>query len=401
MSAALTVTVLAVLLGLQPVTTDLYLPALPALTDAFSAPMPYAQLTLGALMLAFGLSQLIWGPLSDRYGRRPILLWGLSTYTLASTGSIFSTTIVQLIVWRILQGAAMGAVVMCARAIVRDLYKPTDGARIMSRGLTGLGFLACICAPLGGLLCDLFGWRAALVPLAVFGGLSMLLIALRFQETLEHKNPLALEPATLLRTWQQILANPTFLSFSVLSVASYGGLFTFLAGSSFIFTGIFGLRKAQYGLLMLGSALCYVAGTMLCRVMLRQFGLTKTVMHAAFLSLAGGTAMGMLALAGVHSIWAIMLPYGLFMLGHGVHQPCGQAGAVGPFPKAAGTASAMNGFLMMCGVFVIGGWLGEHMDGTVNPMTNAIWFWSVVLAISAWTAVRRYGDPLVASPAVA
>lgn len=401
MSTALTVTVLAVLLGVQPVTTDLYLPALPALTEALAAPMPYAQLTLSALLLAFGLSQLIWGPLSDRYGRRPILLWGLSAYTLASIGSVFSITIVQLIVWRILQGAAMGAVVMCARAIVRDLYKPADGARIMSRGLTGLGFLACICAPLGGLLCDLFGWRAALMPLAVFGGLSMLLTAPRFQETLKHKNPLALQPATLVRTWQQILTNPTFLSFSILSVASYGGLFTFLAGSSFIFTGIFGLSKAHYGFLMLGSAVFYIAGTVLCRVMLRQFGLRKTIMHAAFLSLAGGTSMGVLALAGVHSIWAIMLPYALFMLAHGVHQPCGQAGAVGPFPQAAGAASAMNGFLMMCGAFVIGGWLGNHMDGTVYPMTNAIWFCSVVLFITAWTAVRQYGDPVVAPLAAA
>ena len=136
--------VLAMLLSIQPVTTDLYLPALPALTRSLGAQMAAAQLTLSGLLLAFGCSQMVWGPLSDRFGRRPILLAGLGIYTVASLGSAFAPTMTLLIVWRIAQGAAMGAVVMCARAIVRDLYTPLDGARAMSKALTGLGIVACI-----------------------------------------------------------------------------------------------------------------------------------------------------------------------------------------------------------------------------------------------------------------
>jgi MFS transporter, DHA1 family, multidrug resistance protein len=147
MSPGLVVLVLAMLLGIQPVTTDLYLPALPALTGSFSAPMSQAQLTLSALLLAFGTSQLVWGPLSDRFGRRPVLLIGLAAYWVAAIGSTLAPSMVQLIVWRTVQGAAMGAVVMCARALVRDLYQPQDGARVMSKGLSGLGVLACISAP--------------------------------------------------------------------------------------------------------------------------------------------------------------------------------------------------------------------------------------------------------------
>ena len=130
MSPALIVLFLSLLLGLQPITTDLYLPALPALTEGFGATLPQAQLTLTALLLAFGLSQLVWGPISDRYGRRPVLLWGLGAYVLASVVSTLAPTMELLIAARVLQGAAMGAGVMCARAIVRDLYKPVDGARI-------------------------------------------------------------------------------------------------------------------------------------------------------------------------------------------------------------------------------------------------------------------------------
>lgn len=150
MTAGTIVLLLSLLLGLQPITTDLYLPALPALTSSFGAPMAQAQLTLTALLLAFGVSQLVWGPLSDRFGRKPILLTGLGAYVLAGVGSTLAPSMMALIVWRAVQGAAMGAAVMCARAIVRDLYAPTQGARVMSKALSGLGVIALLSAPLGG-----------------------------------------------------------------------------------------------------------------------------------------------------------------------------------------------------------------------------------------------------------
>lgn len=250
MAPPLVVLVLSLLLGIQPITTDLYLPALPALTEGFSAGMAQAQLTLSALLLAFGVSQLFWGPLSDRYGRRPILLWGLAAYVVAAIGSALAPSMALLIAWRIVQGAAMGAAVMCARAIVRDLYTPVAGARAMSKGLTGLGVIACLSAPLGGLLSDAFNWRVALLALAVFGACTLAMVVLRFEETLARKNPRALEPRTLVRTWWTIVRNPTFVTFSALSTASYGGLFTFLAASSFVFIQVLGLSKTEYGLVM-------------------------------------------------------------------------------------------------------------------------------------------------------
>jgi MFS transporter, DHA1 family, multidrug resistance protein len=390
------VLILSILLGVQPITTDLYLPALPALTEGFGAPMTQAQLTLTALLLSFGVSQLIWGPLSDRFGRRPVLLVGLAAYTVAAIGSASAPSMVMLIVWRAIQGAAMGAGVMGARAIVRDLYSPVEGARVMSKGLTGLGVIACLSAPMGGLLSDWFGWRLAMLTLAVFGAGSLALIALRFKESVQHKNPRALEPATLARTWLGIVRNPTFLAYSALSAASYGGLFTFLASSSFVFIKVLGLSKPQYGLVMFGMSSVYISGTFMCRRLLPRFGVRRTVAIASGLTLTGGTLMGVLALAGVSSgpygAWAITLPFLLFMLGHGVHQPCGQSGAVGPFPQAAGAASALNGFLMMVVAFVMGGWLGTHMDGSVFPLTNGIWFWSAVIALSGWTLVQWHGD---------
>lgn len=392
MSPSLVVLVLALLLGIQPVTTDLYLPALPALTAGFGAHMGQAQLTLSALLLAFGSSQLVFGPLSDRFGRRPVLLWGLAAYVIASVGGAVAASIELLIVWRTLQGAAMGAAVMAARAIVRDLYQPADGARVMSRALTGLGVIACLCAPVGGLLSELAGWRVALAVPALFGAVTLGLIWARFDESLAQRNPDALRLSTLLSTWARVLRHPTFLAFCALTTAAYGLLFTFLAASSFVFIQVLGLTKTQYGLVMLWSSLAYIAGTFVCRRWLPRFGVRGSVARAAWLSLSGGTAMGLLALAGVHAVWAIVGPLTLVMLGHGVHQPCGQSGAVGPFPQAAGAASAINGFVMMLAAFGIGGWLGAHMDGTVMPLALGMWFWSVCIALIAWTLVRRHGE---------
>ena len=392
-SPGLTVLILSMLLGLQPITTDLYLPALPALTEGFGAAMSQAQLTLTALLLAFGVSQLIWGPLSDRFGRRPVLLIGLAAYVLASVASTLSPSMDLLIFWRTMQGAAMGAGVMCARAIVRDLYTPVIGARVMSKGLSGLAVVACASAPLGGLLSDVFSWRMALLALAIFGAATLALIALRFEETVQQKNPKALEPATLVRTWLEILRNPTFVAFSALSAASYGGLFTFLATSSFVFIKVLGLSKTQYGLLMFTMSFSYMLGTFLCRWLLPRYGVKRSVAIAGLFSLLGGSLMVGLAAAGVVAPWAIIAPFYLFMLGHGIHQPCGQSGAIGPFPQAAGAASALNGFAMALTAFVMGGWLGTHMDGTIYPLIYGIWFWSALIALAAWTLVQKQGAP--------
>ena len=398
MSPKLIVLLLALLLGLQPVTTDLYLPALPAMTEVLGASMGQAQLTLTALLLAFGLSQLVWGPLSDRFGRRPILLWGMGAYVLASIACALAPNIGWLIAGRTLQGVAMGAAVMAARAVVRDLFQPLQGAHVMSQALTGLGIIACACAPIGGILTDALGWRVALLVLALFGASTFGLLLWRFQETLARPDPLALEWRALVKANLAILKHPIFITWCALSSASYLGLFTFLASSSFVFTRSMGYSKTGYGFLMLSMSLSYILGTFWCRWMLRRTSVHRTVGIAAILTISGGCSMAALAYAGQgqdwYGAWAIMVPMYLFMMGHGVHQACGQSGAVSPFPLRAGTASALNGFLMMLGAFFVGAFLGSHMDDPVFALAHGMLFLSVLIAGIAWTLVQRHGKSL-------
>ena len=391
MSPAVVVVMLTLLLGIQPITTDLYLPALPTLQRELGASVNAAQLTLSVLVACFGLAQLVCGPLADRYGRRPVLLGGLALYTIASVMSTRSGSIDALIGWRALQGAAMAAAVTCARSIVRDLYQPHEGARVMSRALTGLGIIAMTSPIVGGILVQWLHWQAALLVLALFGAAALALVALRYEETVPQRNPQATRLGPLLKNWAAVLTNPTFRAWVALLCCTFGGLFFLLAGSSFVFIDVLGSSRVAYGIILATSSLAYIVGTWWCRRLLLRHGLRGAVRRGAWFSLAGGLGMAALSLAGVFSVWAIMVPQWLYAIGHGIHQPCGQAGAVGPFPEKAGTAASVSGFLMMLTASAVGLWLGKHLDGTVFPVTLGIGAFSVLLTVVAWTLVQRHG----------
>jgi DHA1 family bicyclomycin/chloramphenicol resistance-like MFS transporter len=393
MTKGTVVTALTLLLGIQPVSTDLYLPALPTLRHELGASIGTAQFTLSALIICFGFGQLLCGPLADRFGRRPVLLCGLGFYTLASLGAATAPGIGILIGWRSLQGAAMAAAVTCGRSILRDLYDPATGARTMSRALSGLGVIGVLAPLVGGLVVEAFDWHAAMLVPALFGGATLAFIARHLAETTPALDRTATRPAAIGRNWAQVVADPTFRAWALLSGCTYGGLFCMLAGSSFVFIGMLGVGRFAFGLILASMSAAYIAGTFLCRHLLLRHGLRGAVRRGAWFSLLGGASMAVLSLAGVQSVWAILVPQYLFAIGHGVHQPCSQAGAVGPFPEKAGTAASLSGFVMTLTALGVGLWLGHALANTVYPLTLGVGAFSVAVAVVAWTLVQRHGEP--------
>ncbi|MGN1057623.1 MAG: multidrug effflux MFS transporter [Comamonas sp.] len=391
------VLLLAMLLGLQPMTTDLYLPALPSLTAQLQATVAQTQTTFTAMLLAFGCSQLLWGPASDRWGRRPILLWGIGLYALAALGCAMAPDMRTLIVLRTLQGAALGASVMAARAIVRDLYAPVEGAHVMSKALTGLGILACSSPLIGSLLTTYIGWRATMAMLAIAGTAAWLLVWLRFQETVPQRNPQATQPRLLWRNWKHIVTHKTFLAYSATTSFSYAGLVVFLTGAPFTFMTVFGWNAKEVGFLLASNGVTYMLGTLLCRRLLPRFGVRNTVAIAATIGCLCAVSLVGLALLQVQQAMPYAVACLVFPLAHGVQQPCGQSGSVSCFPQAAGTASALNGFSMMVLAFITGQVLGNWFNGTVHPLVFGISFWCLATALASWTLVRRYGDPSAAT----
>ena len=392
MTPLLVVSVLAMLLGIQPITTDLYLPALPGLAAELGSPMTRTQLTLSALLFAFGISQLFLGPIADRFGRRPVLLGGLSLYVVASLGAALSPGIDVLVLWRAVQGVGMGAAVVCARAMVRDLYVPTDGARVMSKALSGLGLIALASPLVGGAIASWLGWRTALLATGIFGAATLALVALRLPETARALDPYALRIAPMFANWWRIARHPSFVAWSLLVTCTYAGLLAFLASSSFVFIEVLGTSRMAAGMFIAGCSCCYIAGTFQCRRWLLRYGLAGAVKRGAVFTLVGGLTMAALSLAGVFGPWAIAVPQFIYSFGHGVHQPCGQAAVVGPFPRSAGAASALAGFILAAGAVLVGAWLGVAMDGTVFPLTLTVGAMSVATAAVAWTLVQRHGE---------
>jgi DHA1 family bicyclomycin/chloramphenicol resistance-like MFS transporter len=286
----------------------------------------------------------------------------------------------------------MSAAVVCARAMVRDLYEPREGAMVTARALGGLGLLAIASPLVGGLLVAAWGWRASVWGMAVVGTAVGLFIALRLPETAPMRRPDASRPAPLLRQIGSTLAHPAFRAWATLMGCSYAGLFTFLAGSGFVLIRVLGLGPSLAGAVMSTCALSYLAGTLLCRRWIPRLGLVGAVARGAGFTLAA--ALGLLALAVFEprSVWALMLPVWLYGLGHGVHMPCGTAGAVGPFPRAAGLASALSGLAIAAAAFVAGLWLGHGLDGGLRPFALGMAGAALLTVTVAWTLVRRHGD---------
>jgi DHA1 family bicyclomycin/chloramphenicol resistance-like MFS transporter len=351
--------------------------------------MASAQLTMSALILAFGVGQLFWGPVADRVGRRPVLMWGLALYTAASAACAVAGNIELLIAARALQGGCLAAAVVVARAILRDLYEPQEGARVMALAMSGLAVIA-MCVPiLGGLVAAWAGWRATLVAVALLGGAILAFITWRLPETLQQRNPRATTLAPLLGAWREIARHPTFRAWTLLVSCSYGGVFTLLAGSSFVYMDMLRLSPAEYGLAIGTTSLSYGVATLVCRRWIRTLGMAGAVWRGGFFTLAAGLLIVGCTAAGLHSLWVLLVTQWLLAFGHGMHQPCGQAGSVSAFARAAGTASALAGFMLALTAFCVGRFLGLTLSAGLWPFAACLGFWALATSTVAWTLVQR------------
>jgi DHA1 family bicyclomycin/chloramphenicol resistance-like MFS transporter len=365
---------LVLLLGTQPVATDLYLPALPQIAAVFGGQVAQVQWTLTAYVLAFGMSQLLLGPICDRYGRRTTLLWGLALYSAAALASALAGSLAVLIACRLGQGTATAACTIALRAVIRDAYSSKAGMGTMARTYTGMGLIAILSPVIGGILADLLGWQAPILAVALFGALTWLVVYLSFAETSTHD-----ANATQIRI-RTLLAHPQFLASSLLAGGSYAGAMCFLMLSPFIFIGEFGVSKVAYGLVPAVCSLAFLTGTIACRNRLKHGSVPQAVRIGALLSATGGASQLLLWLAQVRAPWALLIPQCIFMLGHGFHQPCGQAGAVAPFPQYAGRAAAVSGFLITATAF-IAGQLASH--GSMRPSAMLVTAMSLLSALVA------------------
>ncbi|MBK9702850.1 MAG: multidrug effflux MFS transporter [Betaproteobacteria bacterium] len=269
------VTVLGFYMMLQAISTDLYLPSLPGLARTFGVPPATVALTLSVFVLVYGTMQLVLGPMSDRYGRYPALVGGLALYAGASVAAAQAPSIGILIGARAVQAIGCCGVVVAARAIVRDAYTPTAGARVLAQASSILAMGPLFGPLLGGVLEVHYGFRGAFVVLALISA-SLLAVTLWLRlETAPAPDPQALRPRAIARNYVTVLKSRPFRVYTLAASASYGNLFAFISGSSFVLIGVLGVPTTLYGVFFAFCVCGYLAGTFACRRLLARDGVPR------------------------------------------------------------------------------------------------------------------------------
>jgi DHA1 family bicyclomycin/chloramphenicol resistance-like MFS transporter len=363
---------LALLTALGPLSTDMYLPSLPAIAADLRATTAGAQLTLSAFLLGFAVGQFVYGPVSDRVGRKPVLLFGLGLFLVATVACALAPTIETLVGARFVQALGASGPIVLGRAIVRDLYEGARAGRELSRMGTIMGVVPAVAPIFGGLLHEAFGWRANFVATLVVGAAIAALVWARLPETIRANATGRISFPSILRGFARLLAHPGYRVYVALSALTYGGLFAFISGSSFVLQGVYGLGELAYGFSFAFVVVGFMTGTTLAQRLVTRRGLDGTIrVGVAALALGGGLMLVLVA-AGVPSSLAVTAPMALYGVGVGLTMPQSMASAMMPFPDRAGAASSLLGICQMTFAALLGIGLGQALGASALPLPLAV-----------------------------
>jgi MFS transporter, DHA1 family, multidrug resistance protein len=370
-SAGLTV-LLGAITALTPTAMDIYLVSMPSLTEALQTDTTLVQLTVAIYILGNALGQIWFGSLSDRFGRRPVLLAGLAVFCVASIACAAAQSIQTLIAARFFQGIGICAGLVVGRAIVRDCYSRERAAQVLS--LMGMiTAIAPILAPIvGSQLHPWFGWRASFTFVAFYGSIVFAVVLLVLGETLAKPDTHAVRPARMLQNFSEMLSDRNFLGHALVICGVSGGLLSFLASSSFVFVRVFGFSEQYFGflfgLVMIGN----ITGALFGNRFVMRLGVERMVSIGTVCAMVSGLAMAALALAGVTHLAAVIVPLMAFVFSFAIVLPQATAAAMAPFASRAGAASSLLGFLGLVFSATAGAVVGASFDGTQLPMAIGV-----------------------------
>ncbi len=384
---------LTALVAFGPISTDMYLPSLPALVTAFDSDVATVQLTLSAFLVAFAIAMLVYGPLSDRFGRRPVLLGAIAVFVLASIACVFAPTIEALIGARILQAVGCCAGPVLGRAVVRDVYGRDRAATVLSYMGTAMALAPAIGPIAGGWLQVAFGWQSVFWVLTGFSLIALIGVYLMLDETNAHKDPVATSPRGLLANYRALLTHRVYVGYVATISACYSVIFCFISGSAFVLIDVVGLTPDLYGYCFATMVLGYMTGTFLSARLGPRFGIEPLILAGGLVATVSGGMMAVFAWSGTVSVATIVIPQTLAMVGVGLTFPNCQAGAIGPFPTMAGSASALLGFFQMGIAAAVGLAIGHAFDGTARPLATGVAVSGLLtllfFAVLVWPARHR------------
>lgn len=383
---------LAMFAMFSPLSIDIYLPAMPIIEQQLNTNITQVQLSLSMFLFGLALGQLLYGPLSDHYGRRWVLISGLVLYVVAGVFCALAASIEELILFRFLQAFGGGAGVVIARAIVRDLFQGNEMARAFSI-ISALTMLAPILAPvLGGNLVVWTGWRSIFWLLNVFGLICLLLAIFMFEESLPKDRRQRLTPLQACLGYIDVFRNSRATGYILCNFLGFGALFSFIADSPFVFMNIYGVRADHFGYYFGGICIGLTMLIMVSSRLTTAWGYQKMLARSLALRLVASvllfcvTALGLGGLAGfIIMLFVTMSPTIVIFA-------TSTSGALHYFPEKAGTASAAMGASGFAMAGLTGVLIGFLHDGTARPMAGLIFFFSLLSFISYWSLIGNKTD---------
>jgi DHA1 family bicyclomycin/chloramphenicol resistance-like MFS transporter len=360
--------VLAMLTALGPLSTDFYLPSLPEIARVMESDVAGAQATLSVFLFGFAGGQIVWGPISDRIGRRPVLLIGLGLFIAATLACAFAPSIEALTAARALQAFGASGPIVLGRAMARDLYEGPRAGRELARMGMIMGLVPAIAPILGGILQDAFGWRSTFFASLLFALALVGVIATAMPETLRARSAQPLSFLSIFRGFGVLLQNRAFRVYVCLTGLAYAGLFAFISGSSFVLIGIHGLSPVAYGMSFSFGVLGFIAGTIVAQRLVGRRGMDGVIAIGVACLAGGGLIMLACVATGFGGHLGVTVPMALYACGVGLTMPQAQASAMMPFPERAGAASSFNGLCQMLLSACVGLLVGALLGASALPM---------------------------------
>ena len=380
---------LGILAAFGPMSIDMYLPSLPTLQSDFGATTSQVQLTLSGFTIGFATGQLIYGPLSDRFGRKWVLVGGIALYVVASVLCALETDIDALIALRFVQALGGGAGTVLTRAVVRDLYDKDAAARVLSL-MVLVTMLAPLVAPfLGGYILLWAGWRTIFWVLTGFGVLCLILTAARLPETLAPERRRTSGLGQMLSGFGVVLRHRQSVGYMICGAFSFGGLLAMLSGTPFIYIQIFGVAPEKFAHFFALTVIAVIIGAYVNSRVVMRFGIRRMLVAATTIAVIGGVGLASVAVFDIGGMVAITIGIVVFLLPHNITNANATAAAMEPFPELAGTASAMIGSIRFGSGALIGALVGVLHDGTTRPMSLVIAACALGSAASFWLLTRE------------
>ena len=350
---------------------DMFLPSVPVIARAFSADPGTAQLTVTTYLLGLALGQLAWGPVSDRFGRKPVVLAGLGLFFASCACGAVADSVQELVILRFVQGFGMSSGPVMARSIVRDLYARDQAAHLLARMMAVFGIIPVAAPLLGGQAIALGGWTAVFWVFTAIAAVLIAAVSLGLRETAPAARP-SIAPARIAANFRVLLGDARFRASLGTMLLAQMGIIAFVSSSSLAMVQSLHLTPTQFSvlfsLIMVGQITGGIAGSRL----VPRLGIGRMVRLGAALALSGGLLLAALSLAGLPHWSAVVLPMILYLFGCSFMIPNATAAALSPFPQMAGAASSLLGALPFgLGALVSAG-LAAAFDGTTRPMALAI-----------------------------